>query len=265
MSETESEIHEMTLSPPSRGPHGRRPPRYERSPVRKGTRARECHRGIHHAPFAEGGPGERAACPAIGRLAWSGHAPQRNLGVASSSARIRSPGLSIGARVQYRVLMLRRFPLGLLLVGVWGCNTPAQGIPGSESPTAGPGSVTLPGPGAESTRTPSRVRAPAAEARPACTIATPAVRMRVNAGQILPTGTGLEVGHEGWSHDNYGPAGTDSNVSLVFRRGPDEERRLLSTRDHAPRPVLGHCFRLVDAGPGAALLEIGALPMDTLH
>lgn len=93
-----------------------------------------------------------------------------------------------------------------------------------------------------------------------CHMPATSMRIRIDAGQTMPTGTGLSITHEGASHDNFGPAGFDIQVSLLFRKGTEELRHVPSFRDKRPHQALGHCYRLIDADLGAALLEVAALP-----
>ncbi|MFW5740852.1 MAG: hypothetical protein ACOC1F_10855 [Myxococcota bacterium] len=82
------------------------------------------------------------------------------------------------------------------------------------------------------------------------------MRLRIDEGQSLPTGTGLIITNEGTSHDNFGPGGFDMSMSLHFRSDVEEVRHMPSFRDRRAHAVLGHCYRIVDAAPGAVLLEI---------
>lgn len=93
-----------------------------------------------------------------------------------------------------------------------------------------------------------------------CDMPATSMRVRVDAGQTMPTGTGLSITHEGASHDNFGPAGFDIQVSLLFRKGAEELRHVPSFRDKRPHQALGHCYRLIDADLGVVLLEVAALP-----
>lgn len=95
---------------------------------------------------------------------------------------------------------------------------------------------------------------------PACLLSSSTVRLRIDSGQTLPTGTGLEITNEGSTNDNYGPDGFDIIVSLRFRRGDDEDRHIPSYNDHRPQTVLGHCYRLLDASGATVLLEVSPLP-----
>jgi hypothetical protein len=126
------------------------------------------------------------------------------------------------------------------------CGTPSPALQ-PEPPRAAPQSTSEPPP--PSTPIPSE-----------CDMPTTSMRIRVDAGQTIPTGTGLSITNEGASHDNFGPGGFDVLVSLLFQRGTEEVRRMPSFRDSRPHQALGHCYRLIDADLGAVLLEVAALP-----
>ena len=137
----------------------------------------------------------------------------------------------------------------------WVVLTTNCGAPGPR--VQGPGQDNAPIP-PSTTRSQSPPSRPA-EA-PACPIAAARVRLRVDEGQGMPTGTGLMVTHEGTSHDNFGPDGFDFVLTLHFRREGEEARHEHSFRDRSPHTVLGHCYRIVDAAQGAVLLEVSSLP-----
>ena len=116
--------------------------------------------------------------------------------------------------------------------------------------------VVLPGPAGAPTGSESPVP-PAAV--PTCELRGNAVRVRVNQGQTLATGSGLEITYEGSSHDNQAGGGFDFLHSLRFRRGAQEDAHLASLRDRAAHEVLGHCYRIVDAAPAVVLLDVAPL------
>lgn len=140
----------------------------------------------------------------------------------------------------------------LLLAIVCGCNA---GTSGAES--RAPETITLPGPASRgATASPSVSAEPIP---PPCVLGGSSIRLRIDPGQSIPTGTGIDIGNEGVSHDNFGPAGFDFNVSLVFRRGAEEDRVMPSFRDRGPHVALGHCYRLLDLSAGTVLLEVSPI------
>lgn len=138
--------------------------------------------------------------------------------------------------------------LGLVLLAA-GCGAPGPRVesPGQEGTPFAP------------TATPAQ--APSAPTEPpACTLTATKVRLRIDEGQEMHTGTGLTVRHEGTSHDNFGPEGFDFVVALHFSQAGKEARHAHSFRDRIPHAVLGHCYRIVDAAAGAVLIELSSLP-----
>lgn len=151
-------------------------------------------------------------------------------------------------------------PMGLLLVAtVFGCGSRA-GSPAPAPATQAPPESPAPLRGSDPASTvEAPTPAPSPPVAPACMMTSPTVRLRIDAGQTTPTGTGLFVTFAGMTHDNYGPDGFDMPISLLFQRGGEQEGRMPSFRDHRPHEVLGHCFRLVDSSAGAVLLEVSVI------
>jgi len=97
-------------------------------------------------------------------------------------------------------------------------------------------------------------------ANPRCAGLTNVERLVLTAGQTRTTRSGLAVTFRGTSHDNFGDGQFAINLQLNFRRGDEQAARMPSAL--APsrfKPLLGHCWKLVESRRQQAVIDVAPL------